>query len=831
MVSKSDDVALKKNLVAAVKQARSKPVNFAYLPGKDSPVFETSLTKSASALWTVARKQAGGGKGAYGGMKFTSGKLILRCEEDPPGALHRSFKSFLQEQGQTIKFAFAGPGEDPETAGDEEEPPAASGGARKNGAAAEAPAAAGAALADDPATAEAGAEDEDGGEEDDDTLLGEDLGLLIKKARKRPLNAAWMLAKEGLVLRAHPRLPVETMLREAKAAGADPRGALGVLTVSGKDLTLACQEAPPGAFPQQAKKWLAGQGYPFKVYITLPDGTGLDSDAEGAEAGSGPGAAGAGGVGGASAGRPAGAGAHPEGGTATTTAGLTPVADGPETTPDHDALLAEMETRLTAVQDQLHPQQRKALNGLLTVAKNADNPLNAGKAIKVLENKVNNLKLPMNRGQAQGAAPGRVSLDQLPDGAARLLKAGGGTATVTEAEAAELAPYDPLLGAVPDADFQKFFGPQVRAPIAALPPAPEDAFKPTPPDDGFMQRAREFLASQKGTWTGRAQAVGGWAMDMVGGVATIGETIYDGAVTGIEEATGWIDDDYAAEQKQDLIDRADGLVSAAEELISDPVAVAEAFAASYEARFEAATALENAYRSGHADISAYEEACRMREEAAAELAILGIETAATVIGVGAIAKGLRAGKMAGSLARLSPLALAMAATQKAKQVTQAVKTLVAKPGRKRRFTKDDLNAEVEGNISNAPKGTGRNPDGFSGVEVGIIDEAVGILSSSQMNTIRQAHGRGESVTVVVNGRTIQYEPDLPASGMTMFGEDGFLIGREAFTNPGELDRTVLHELHRLRTSQSSAGVSGSLATNETQAAFDFANRAFEAMNP
>jgi hypothetical protein len=133
--------------------------------------------------------------------------------------------------------------------------------------------------------------------------------------------------------------------------------------------------------------------------------------------------------------------------------------------------------------------------------------------------------------------------------------------------------------------------------------------------------------------------------------------------------------------------------------------------------------------------------------------------------------------------------------------------------------------------ADAPRGTGRNLDGFSDVEVGIINEADGILSSSQMNTIRQAYENGESVTVVINGRTIQYEPDLPASGMTMFGEDGFLIGREAFSNPGELDRTVLHELHRLTTSQSASGVSGSLATNETQAAFDFANQAFEAMNP
>lgn len=134
-------------------------------------------------------------------------------------------------------------------------------------------------------------------------------------------------------------------------------------------------------------------------------------------------------------------------------------------------------------------------------------------------------------------------------------------------------------------------------------------------------------------------------------------------------------------------------------------------------------------------------------------------------------------------------------------------------------------------LRDATKAAARNLEGFSYVEVGIINEAGGNLSSSQMNTIRQAYKNGESVTVVINGRTIQYEPNLPASGMTMFGENGFLIGREAFANPGELDRTVLHELHRLTTSQSASGVSGSLATSETQAAFDFANRAFAAMNP
>lgn len=73
---------------------------------------------------------------------------------------------------------------------------------------------------------------------------------------------------------------------------------------------------------------------------------------------------------------------------------------------------------------------------------------------------------------------------------------------------------------------------------------------------------------------------------------------------------------------------------------------------------------------------------------------------------------------------------------------------------------------------------------------------------------------------------IQYEPGLSASGMTMFGENGFLVGNEAFASSEELSKTVLHELYRLYTTQSVSGVYGELAAQETKAAFDFANRAY-----
>lgn len=129
--------------------------------------------------------------------------------------------------------------------------------------------------------------------------------------------------------------------------------------------------------------------------------------------------------------------------------------------------------------------------------------------------------------------------------------------------------------------------------------------------------------------------------------------------------------------------------------------------------------------------------------------------------------------------------------------------------------------------NNPPESIIKSRPGFSKVESDIINESEKILSSPEFEKIKIAHKEGKSVTVIIDGRTIQYEPNLPSSGMTMFGEDGFLIGREAFSSKEESAKTVLHELYRLKNSSSSLGVTGELATQETKATFDFANRTIE----
>jgi tetratricopeptide (TPR) repeat protein len=122
--------------------------------------------------------------------------------------------------------------------------------------------------------------------------------------------------------------------------------------------------------------------------------------------------------------------------------------------------------------------------------------------------------------------------------------------------------------------------------------------------------------------------------------------------------------------------------------------------------------------------------------------------------------------------------------------------------------------------------------GFSAQESLIIDEARQILASPQFRQLQEAYSKGSPVAVRIGGRVVQYEPEMPSgySGMALFKENGFVLGRTAFKSTAELQKTVLHELHRLSTTQSSNGVNAALASRETDAAYSFAERAAGAIN-
>lgn len=143
------------------------------------------------------------------------------------------------------------------------------------------------------------------------------------------------------------------------------------------------------------------------------------------------------------------------------------------------------------------------------------------------------------------------------------------------------------------------------------------------------------------------------------------------------------------------------------------------------------------------------------------------------------------------------------------------------------FLIEILVQELYNRYSSCSEGTSSIINGFNAIESKVITEAKTIINSPEFTKIKSAHEAGQSVTVNIGGRIIQYEPGLNASGMTMFGENGFLIGNEAFASNAELSKTVLHELYRLNTSALATGVSAELAAQETKAAFNFAQRAFE----
>lgn len=119
--------------------------------------------------------------------------------------------------------------------------------------------------------------------------------------------------------------------------------------------------------------------------------------------------------------------------------------------------------------------------------------------------------------------------------------------------------------------------------------------------------------------------------------------------------------------------------------------------------------------------------------------------------------------------------------------------------------------------------------GLTTAERAAFSTAENIYGSGEFGVIRSAFEAGTAAEVNVGGVTVLYEPKLPASGMTLFGESAFVIGPEAFASEAELAQTILHESYRLTASASSGWVSGELATSATNAAASFAEQMLETL--
>jgi RHS repeat-associated protein len=114
---------------------------------------------------------------------------------------------------------------------------------------------------------------------------------------------------------------------------------------------------------------------------------------------------------------------------------------------------------------------------------------------------------------------------------------------------------------------------------------------------------------------------------------------------------------------------------------------------------------------------------------------------------------------------------------------------------------------------------------FSATEKAIIAEARLILKNE--NLIMRTFESGIGTELKLAGRTVIIEPQAPMSGMTLFEENAFVIGREAFSSRPELVKTILHELYRLQTStlRGATGIQQAVS-QETASAASFAEKAF-----
>jgi muramidase (phage lysozyme) len=115
---------------------------------------------------------------------------------------------------------------------------------------------------------------------------GAELSTLIATARRRPMNFAMLIGKEGIFLEAHPTKAPDVMRRQAKANGGGPKGAQGVMAVSGKLIELTCEtDDVPRNLGKLAKRHFSERGIAFKVVLVLPGGERVldEEEGEGAE--------------------------------------------------------------------------------------------------------------------------------------------------------------------------------------------------------------------------------------------------------------------------------------------------------------------------------------------------------------------------------------------------------------------------------------------------------------------------------------------------------------------------------------------------------------------
>lgn len=113
---------------------------------------------------------------------------------------------------------------------------------------------------------------------------------LLARAKKKPLNFAFMLGKSGPVLEAHPRKEFDVLIERAKKKGGGTRGAWGTMRVDGTFIVLDCQNEPPGSLGRLAKGYFVDRGHKYRIQVTQrPGGVGNGESGSLGETGHSPG--------------------------------------------------------------------------------------------------------------------------------------------------------------------------------------------------------------------------------------------------------------------------------------------------------------------------------------------------------------------------------------------------------------------------------------------------------------------------------------------------------------------------------------------------------------
>ncbi len=113
---------------------------------------------------------------------------------------------------------------------------------------------------------------------------GEELGKQLVDARKKQLNFALSIGKDGLFLETDLKKNPDVLWRNAKKAGGGAKGGRGQINVKGKTVELTCNDDNvPKNLALLAKKFFSERGQAYKFIITTPSGELSEGDDEKAE--------------------------------------------------------------------------------------------------------------------------------------------------------------------------------------------------------------------------------------------------------------------------------------------------------------------------------------------------------------------------------------------------------------------------------------------------------------------------------------------------------------------------------------------------------------------